>query len=277
MVKQKTEKQIDRYNRYGSPQQWLGAVTVGLTSGAVTMYNLVNSKFHADLSNDFKLLDFFRGKKEHLNLQTIYDTKAPDTLKGELIELSEEAIQSALKSPKLEVPSALKRPAVAETTEFLGKLHDAKREFRDFTRRVAHFGLGIESYGVKGATIGTYERLMTFSPTSRFNTIVKSLFAVGGGIGATLMVFNQLNNRDKLNEIDKQTERTDRKLDAVIDKMGVGPDEIKTRLEKKQSLKEAARAEREHNAGKHVPSSSIAAGDRSHARMQRDAAPELGA
>lgn len=280
MAKERTERQIDRYNRYGSPLQWLGAVTVGLTSGAITLFNLVTTKFHNDMSNDFKLLDIFRSANEDLDLRKVFRDKVGASLPTDLLKFDEATVQKALKAPKFEVPAALRRPTAEETTGFLAHWRGAKGEYRNYVRRVTHFGLGIESYGVKGVTIGTFQRLMSFSPTSRFNTVVKSLFAVGGGIGATLMVFNQLNNRDKLNEIDKQTERSDRKIDAIIEKLGVEPDEIKTRLENKQSLKEAAKAEQERDqmrrAGKTPTAALAASSERMHERMQRDVAPELG-
>lgn len=281
MVKQRTEKQIDRYNRYGSPSQWLGAITVGLTSGAITMFNLVSTKFHNDLSSDFKMLELFKKEKPDLDLSKMFKTKVPKDVKIELLKFDESKIQEALKTDAQKIPKVLQRQASNTTSDFMAQMRGAKHEYREFTKRVAQFGLGIESYGFKGVTKGTWQRLMTFSPNSRFNTIVKGLFAMGGGIGATLMVFNQLNNRDKLNEIDKVTERSDRKIDALIEKLGVEPDAIKTRLENKQAIKDTERAEHErdvHNQRhpNELPALSIA-GERRHEGMQRDAALELGA
>lgn len=48
--------------------------------------------------------------------------------------------------------------------------------------------------------------------------MLKTSAAVGAAFGVTMMLFNQLNTRDKLNEIDKTTGDNARRLDALLNR-----------------------------------------------------------
>lgn len=102
---------------------------------------------------------------------------------------------------------------------------------------------GIKSKGIVGHTKGVWERFVGFGGYTKRNMLFKTAVAFGVAFGGTMMVFNQLNTRDKLNEIDKQSESADRKLDALLAKADIGEHEIETRAEHRAHVREKEKAD----------------------------------
>lgn len=275
MAKQKTEAQIDRYNRYGSPLQWVGAAVVGTISGATTFINLARTKFHGDaeFKQGFSILNTF--KNEQLKKQNDDLIEARMKLFGDAVgpgEPTHEAFMSARKPINQEHRTS--RATADEAMDYVtakdnffskcaDKIKEAiggksyQRQTDDYIKqshriKVTHDNaldeyaekmFGIHSRGIKGHTVGSWQRFRMFSNYAKRDIIIKTAAALGVAFGGTMMVFNQLNTRDKLNEIDKQSESTDRKLDALLEKSGVGDHEIETRAEHRAHVREREKAE----------------------------------
>lgn len=316
MVRERSEQQIDRYNRYGSPLQWLAGLVVGLSSGAGTFINVTRTKFHDDgkfrqgsaIIYDVKGVQLSESWNTMLNStythfaaelkgdkyfkaftkarENIMEHRTPLTNEGmkKFRDLEKEYVRTLkdlLEHRKDEMREVTKTPAFKKTiSEHLGDAGKIKGEFDHLGDDFNELFLGIKSHGFRGHTEGAWQRLKNFSHYANRNVLLKTGAAIAAGFGATMMVFNQLNNRDKLNEIDKQTELSDRKIDALMTKVGVEDGEIKTRLEKKLELRSGQR----HEGDPHmrmpthdVPSLSVAPGERSVDRLQHDVGAELGA
>lgn len=283
MAKQKTEAQLDRYSRFGAPGQWLGALVVGTVSASSTFVNLVRTKFHDDsefrqgfsVLHEAKNLDlktlndtqiqktmgilenhvgdhpsFLRFKKARDTINLVgTDIEAVKKLNPKFdvgilfteyansntafLKDCKEGIDKAMKSPeykKLAIKSSIKQSA---TKGHYDRLYDSFAETL----------YGIKSKGIIGHTQGVWERFVGFGSYTKRNMLLKTGIAAGVAFGGTMMVFNQINTRDKLNDIDKQSERADRKLDALLDKAGIGEHEIETREEHRAHVRESEKAE----------------------------------
>lgn len=314
MAKQKTEAQTDRYNRYGSPLQWVGAAIIGSVSAASTFINLVRSKFHEDneFRQGFSVLHRSKNAElEHLNNHQIEETlkilhdyvgdhpsyKEFIRVRG-LLNLEVSATNTGFEhlttlkrdtSEVLSGPAANKAKLTDETADLLKAYSEANDKFmRDckegiergmqssaykklamsgskrasgvkvrFDRLYDDFAetmYGIKSKGIIGHTQGVWERFVAFGGYTKRNMLFKTAVAFGVAFGGTMMVFNQLNTRDKLNEIDKQSERADRKIDALLEKSGIRDEEISTRAEHRIKVKQREKIENAmtRKSGSHV-------------------------
>lgn len=144
------------------------------------------------------------------------------------LEECRDSIDKAMRSPEY------KKLAINSSTT----QSNVKMRFDKLYDSFAETIYGIKSKGIIGHTKGVWERFVGFGGYTKRNMLFKTAVAAGVGFGGTIMAFNQLNTRDKLNEIDKQSERVDRKLDALLDKAGVGEHEIETREEHRAHVKE---------------------------------------
>lgn len=314
MAREKTEQQIDLYSRYGSPLQWVGAAIVGTVSSLVTFVSTTRTKFHDDSSfrqgtkviHAVKALDLEKATDDQIGATMKHYTKAfkgnadfkaftdardavnalekkrtPNHLSGYADK--KRAYQSTLKTwidknaDKIE--EVQQTPAFKEdVSKFLSKLKTIKTEANQMTDKLDETLLGIRSVGMRGHTVGAWQRLKNFGDYSSRNVLLKmgAAFAVAGG--ATLMAFNQLNTRDKLNEIDKQSERAERTIDAISEKVGIEAHEVKSRREHREELKLAAKGELPRSRSRAdddiTPAAHILAEGRRHDGVQRDAIHE---
>ena len=317
MAKQKTEAQLDRFNRYGSPLQWLGAVTVGAVSSGSTFINLVRTKFHDD--NAFRQGFSVLNETKNDLLRRLGDDQIsaamevigkhtgdhPDYLdfqeaRSKVNELFAEAKKNALSEGNIR-SSMNYRNAVQEYDEVFSRFSKSCREgidkamqtkdydrlAKDFSKQLrkiksgadhnenlfAEAAYGIRSEGLRGYTQGVWQRFSGFGSYTQRNMLFKTAVALGVGFGGTMMVFNQLNTRDKLNEIDKQSENTDRKLDALLEKAGVDETDVATRAEHRARVKQRDKAEdsiiRQQNRSGHAAKLAVS-------RAEADASKQMG-
>lgn len=295
MAREKTEAQKDRYSRYGAPLEWLAATTIGATSAAVTFVNLVRTKFHQDTEfrQGFSLLNiqkneslreltdkhldqvmglfekefgneetFINFKKERINVNKLAQSlkannfpehnigakpsSAYDKAAHDFFEACQEKIDKLRNNKEFQ---GFREEFISKSKE-LKVLHDKKVD------RYSENMFGIFSEGAKGHVTGSWQRFKAFSSYAQRNIFFKTAAALGVAFGGTMMVFNQLNTRDKLNEIDKQSERVDRKLDALLDKSGIEESDIMTRAEHRMRVRAREKEEdnliRLKNRGGHV-------------------------
>ena len=262
MAHPKSEKQIDRYNRFGRPAEWAAAALVGMGSGLTTFVQVVRQKTHDDAGyrqglqavetakelalktlNDqqieasVKLYDtHFGGEKtlgdfikvrdarnaalkehaSHWNKQNVEATAAAYTDAYELlVKTSPRQLAEVHASPAYKKLSANYVKEVSKTKSRYDRLIDHYN--RDF--------FGIKSNGIAGAAEGLVKRFKASSFNTKFNIGWKSVAAFGAGFGVMTMIFNQLNTRDKLNEIDKAAERSDKKNDVLLAERGIAINE----------------------------------------------------
>lgn len=266
MAQHKTEAQIDRYNRFGSPMQWASAATIGLTSGVTTFISMVRNKFHSDanfregfhalsqaknaaLSNlatgriekavallDEKLKDHpaltdFKFKREQLNaLMKESGKSSPDM--AEFVRDYDLAVDRLFKECGDAIEEVTRSSKFKEySREYITKMRAIKFGYNGKSDRFAEQVFGIKHSGITGFIEGVFQRFASFGRYSRRDILLKSGAAVGVASGVTLMAFNQLNTRDKLNEIDKQSESNSRKLDTLLTKGGITPSAVETKEE----------------------------------------------
>ncbi len=245
----KTETQTDRYNRFGRPREWLAATTVGITAGCVTFWQLIRSKFYND--SKFRVgsntvvelkdrnLDIAGTEQIEAAIKTIYDQhmgneptyKALVDTRGHYVDMLKRnkgqrwhgEVKGA--SDKYSEAHAAWHEACGEkiakarkTPDFI-KLTDSYIENVRGIKRTGALHItnyDLDFFGLENGIKGVFQRFRMSSPPTRFSILWKTAAAVGTGFAVTMMAFNQLNNRDKLNELDKQAEVTDRKLDALL-------------------------------------------------------------
>lgn len=282
MAHEKTEAKNDRYNRFGTPMQWAAALVAGTASALTTFVNLVRTKFYSDAEfrEGFALLT----KHKNSLLQGLTEKHINRTMDLFGETMGEEPAFVAFKNARNEVNALKEAPSEAlaqkydeAAEEFFKKcstkIEEVTRgskflEYRDdFIQgakkiKSAHDGridtysermFGFFSKDLKGLVVGSWQRFKNFSDYAQRNISFKTAAALGVAFGGTMMVFNQLNTRDKLNEIDKQSERVDRKIDALLVKAGVGEQEIETRAEHKAHLREREKMQRrEPRVGSHA-------------------------
>lgn len=210
MAKHKTERQIDRDNRFGRPFEWVAATAIGLTSGYITFRNLVTEKFHSFLLSQTDVLKDFQTKNG--SLRDIMDNWLLRT--DSVRNVAHNAKENATKIPLLD-PNSNEFKEGAK--QILRNLRQAKVDFADYANDYAQRILRIPTRGIAGSTTGLVKRYLISGDNTLKSIAFKSIFAVGAGVAATLMAFNQLNTRDKLNENDKATGDVNRKLDAMIE------------------------------------------------------------
>lgn len=209
MAKEKTERQVDFMNRFGAPYQWLTAITIGLGSSYVTLNNLVQEKFHEHMMNVVKIKDKFLGDKERgagKDLSTLHEKKAA---------LSEGIVQNSPEGRKFA------REMAADTHNAKGALRAYEDWYAGDKMKLANGPIGRRS------PLGIWQRSGFVSRESQWLIAFKTLFALGAGTGVTLMAFNQLNTRDKLNDMNKSDAEMNLKLDKLITRQATIGDAIK--------------------------------------------------
>jgi hypothetical protein len=285
MQQDKTEKKIDRDNRFGKPLEWALALAAGLTSGTTTFVNLVRTKYHDDSLAKNEITGLYSTNKADLKELTssrirkargMFREAFPgerafeepttrvkaETVAAEMAEAAKSGsgkitsgIRKFLATSRDKLNDIVGSSAFKnDTREYIKGTHETKRAFDRFLDEYTETHLGIASRGLKGHTLGSIQRFETFGPYSQRNIAFKTLFAVGAGTAVTLMAFNQLNTRDKLNEIDKTTGNNGRRLDALLTAQEAADGrviEVQGLLQEKKAHGEKSKAvlaEREHHA-----------------------------
>lgn len=204
MKKEKTERQLDLYDRFGKPGEWAAATVAGLTSGYITFRRLVKTKFHHDVLTKYatEINNLFADwQRQSLGLGP--NEELPNTFK-KLFENRAAASGSTLAPPgSSEIFTKPVAEFVRTVKDFVNEFGGQKTKFQTFADAYTENRVGISSSGIKGHFEGLKLRFLTFSKPERKTIAFKTLFAVGAGLGVTLMAFNQLNTRNKLHAIEK--------------------------------------------------------------------------
>ena len=125
-----------------------------------------------------------------------------------------------------------------------GKALSAKKSYYEGLKdSIGENFYGLKSVGFKKYTLGIWERFRSYSNPSKGEILWKAGAALAAGFGVTMMAFNQLNNRDKLNELDKAAGTTNEKLDKIVARLDglPDPDKVKATPRAKDANAKAAR------------------------------------
>lgn len=220
MKHEKTEHQIDRNNRLGSPTQWALAVGAGSVSAASTFINLVRTKFHVDTLSKPEVKQLYEAHGKDLMELTKTQIEQAKSLFGitEKAEDSARVIRDAFKNSDHAIHTLMHQPEhIERSSVYRAAIHDTKTHFDKFLDRFAEAFLGISSTGLKGHTVGVVQRFNTFGNYSRRNIAFKTAAAFGAGAGVVMMIVNQLNTRDKLNELTKTANDNGDRLDTLLE------------------------------------------------------------
>lgn len=219
MAHEKTERQIDRNNRLGSPTQWAMAIIAGSVSAASTFINLVRTKFHVDTLSKPEVKQLYEAHGKDLMELTKEQISQAKSLFGidHAGENNARTIREAFKNPKHPIHTLMSDAGhIERSNTYRAAIHSTKTHFDKFLDRFAEAFLGISSTGIKGHTVGVVQRFNTFGNYSRRNIAFKTAAAFGAGAGVVMMIVNQLNTRDKLNELTKTANDNGERLDHLI-------------------------------------------------------------
>lgn len=105
-----------------------------------------------------------------------------------------------------------------DTEKYIDRVSSIKKAHHQLVDQFADFIFGIRSKGVSGYIQGTWQRYRTASPASKHSIHYRTFAAFAAGAGVVAMITNQLNSRDKLNEIDKTTSDNARRINALLER-----------------------------------------------------------
>lgn len=157
--------------------KWLSATLVGIGTGVAGFATKVHSEFYENLEKYPAIQEMFSKHIDKLN--EIRDTQA-------------------------QTVSTLAPGLRAEPENFIKEVRGQKRALATEIDQFVHHSLGIESQGINKYLKGSVQRFQTLSDNTRIPVTFSAVTAAFVGTAATLMFFNSMQMRHKLDQISDQ-------------------------------------------------------------------------